>query len=199
MPYLRFQMLLLTGGAWRTLLLTGGEASADYLSAQDSKPRTTDTSNTPLSSLSSLPHSRKLDSESVPNSRQNSARRQESDSYSRQNSSRRPHAVSPWPTPLSARGLSTAPLDGGEAGRSLVQEISDKITRLVESRPLQKAEFANLRLCLSMSVGFCVLACCHALSISGRTVPGTFKKLCGSILGPRQTQPGKHCRHGSRN
>lgn len=113
--------------AFRSSFLT------DYLSAQDTKPRTTDTSNTPLSSLTSLPHTRKLESESVPSSRQNSARRPEPESYSRQNSSRRPHAVSPWPTPLSARGLSTVPLDGGEAGRNPFQKATHSSTSFLDS------------------------------------------------------------------
>ena len=86
--------------------------SSDYLSAQDSKVRTLDNDSTPytsnLSGFSSRRHEM-IESRSVSGD-------------SRQNSARRAQNASPWPTPLSARGLTTVPVDGGEA--SLPTELS---------------------------------------------------------------------------
>jgi hypothetical protein len=81
-------------------------------------------------------HSNLNDMDTMQNSRQSSARRLELESFSRtssaheknvSSSARRAHAVSPWPTPLSARSFSTNPMDGGEG--SLPTDISITLSK----------------------------------------------------------------------
>ena len=77
-----------------------------------------------------------MDMDTMQNSRQSSARRLELESFSRtssaqeknvSSSARRAHAVSPWPTPLSARSFSTNPMDSGEG--SLPTDISITLSK----------------------------------------------------------------------
>ena len=96
--------------------VTALERSVEYFPGQDSSRFHAE--NTPASSMPSSA-SRKPDADSVTSSRQNSARRSEVESLSRQNSARRAHTISPWPTPLSARGMTTAAVDEGEAANPM--------------------------------------------------------------------------------